>query len=63
MKIFWFAIIAMLFSAGAIGVEADIVCNGSAYVSGAASNDKDQDKLIEQLLTVSGMEQSLRRMT
>jgi hypothetical protein len=61
MKVFGLAFIAMLFSATAFGVEANIAASGQS-VSGSASTDKDQEKLIEQILTISGMEQSLKRL-
>jgi len=61
MKVYGFAILGILISAAAPGAEAN---NAPLVqpVSVSASRDKDQDKLIEQLLTVSGMEQSFRRL-
>lgn len=62
MKVFRFAFLTMFLSVGALGAEANIATLGRS-VSGSTNLSIDQDKLIEQLLTVSGMGQSLRRMT
>lgn len=60
MKAFLFAIFTILFSAGAIGAEVNKVAANRPVSSSAISNH--QNKLIEQLLKVSGMEQSLQRL-
>jgi len=61
MKTYLFAILAILISNGALGVEAS-TAKVNQPISQSVSSDQVKDKLIGQILAISGMEHSLQKL-